>query len=312
MPRSRSVRFLSLFVAVACLVSACGDADRAPSPSAAVSSAVPSGSPSVTGTPPPAASALPSSAPGPSARSVTVDGRDVAIDCRGEGQPTVILESGLGVPMQTWDAVIAQVATTARVCRYERPTVGSVDPKDLPRTADRMVEQLRALLTAAGEGPPYVVVGQALGGLTAQLFARTHPDEVLGVVFVDAIHPDLDKRIEALLTPAQVAARRSELERNPEGITFEDILRSEQLVKAAPPFPPVATAVIRHGLPIESTDPAWPTDAVEKLWTELASDLATLGDPPREVVVAEHSHRIEQDEPGVVVDAIVYALEAMR
>jgi hypothetical protein len=176
-----------------------------------------------------------------------------------------------------------------------------------------MVAQLRALLGAAGEAPPYVLVGHSLGGLNVQLFARTRPDEVLGVVFVDAIHPDLDSRIEKLLTPAQAEQRRAELELNPEGVTFADIRASERQVKAAPGFPPVATIVIRHGLPFDSTDPSWPTDRVEALWTELQEDLATLGDPPQPVAVATKSHhRIQEDEPGIVIDAIAYCLEGVR
>ena len=36
-----------------------------------------------------------------------------------------------------------------------------------------------------------VIVGHSLGGLLAQLLAQTHPDEVAGLVLVDALHQDM-------------------------------------------------------------------------------------------------------------------------
>lgn len=320
MPHRSRPTLSSLTALVAALViagsaAACGASSTSPPP--AVSSSAPSsaasGLPSVepsAGASSPTGSAV-TPEPGPS--FVAVDGRDVAIDCRGEGQPTVLLESGLGGRMGTWDVVIEEIAKTARVCRYDRPTSGTDGPADLPRTADRMVEQLRSWLAAAGETPPYVLVGHSLGGLNVQLFARQHSDEVLGVVFVDAIHPDFDTKIEEILSPEQLATRRADLERNDEGVTAADIRRSAELVKAAPGFPPVSTVVIRHGRPFGSSDPAWPTEGVEALWAELAEDLATLGDPPRPVVVASKSgHSIQEEEPELVIEAIEYCLEGMR
>jgi pimeloyl-ACP methyl ester carboxylesterase len=302
----------------ALLVVACGTASVTPTPSAstpAVSTPAASvaAAASVSASPVASPSAEAPVTAGPSPRIVSVGGRQAVIDCRGEGQPTVILESGLGVPMETWDAVMAQIATTARVCRYERPTAATAEAANLPRTTDRMVDQLRALLTAAGEGPPYVLVGHAHGGLNVQTFARTFPEEVLGVVFVDAVHPELDARIEQILSPEQAAARRTELERNPEGVTFADLQASARVVARAPGFPPVSTIAIRHGLPTSSSDPSWPTDQVEALWAELTVELSQLGDPPQAVVVAANSHdRIQETEPGLVVDAIVYCLEGVR
>lgn len=299
------------------LIAACGTTSATPIPTTLTPMASPLGASASAPAPAPASPvASPSSSPpisaGPSPRIVDVGGRQAAIDCRGAGQPTVILESGLGVPMTTWDAVMVEIATTARVCRYERPTAAS-DPANLPRTTDRMVDQLRALLAAAGEGPPYVLVGHAHGGLNVQTFARTFPEEVLGVVFVDAVHPELDARIEQILGPEQAAARRAQLEQNPEGVTFADLQASARLVTRAPGFPPVATIAIRHGLPPEPPDAAWPTDQVEALWGELAQELADLGDPDQPVVVAAASRdRIQETEPGLVIDAIVYCLEGMR
>lgn len=60
-----------------------------------------------------------------------------------------------------------------------------------------MVLQLNALLKAAAERGPFILVGHSLGGLVARVYARRFPDEVAGVVFVDSSHPDqrLDRRM---------------------------------------------------------------------------------------------------------------------
>ncbi len=48
----------------------------------------------------------------------------------------------------------------------------------------------RRMLAALGEKPPYILVGQSMGGRFVRLFAREHPTEVVGMVLVDAEHED--------------------------------------------------------------------------------------------------------------------------
>jgi pimeloyl-ACP methyl ester carboxylesterase len=60
------------------------------------------------------------------------------------------------------------------------------------------------LLQAAGEGGPYVMVGHSQGGFNCQAFANLYPDDVVGVVLVDASHPDTIQRTsEVLSKPAR-------------------------------------------------------------------------------------------------------------
>ena len=53
-----------------------------------------------------------------------------------------------------------------------------------------MVADLHALLTAAAIPGPYVLAGHSFGGLVARLYAATYPDEVVGMVLIDAAHED--------------------------------------------------------------------------------------------------------------------------
>lgn len=241
--------------------------------------------------------------PTPAPQLIEVEERKISLQCMGKGSPLVILESGLGVYSGTWYRVFPEVAKFTSVCLYDRPGLGMSEPGHLPRTSKQMVAELHELLTKAEVPAPYILVGQSFGGLNIHLYSSIYPDEVVGMVFVDAIHPDLDQRIESLLTPAQVQERRDDLERNQEDIKFEDILTSEAQVRAAAPLPDMPIIVIRHGLPFEG-GADWPTAQVEALWEELQNDLAKLSSHSK-VVVAENSHhRIEEDRPDVVSAAI--------
>ena len=46
------------------------------------------------------------------------------------------------------------------------------------------------MLQAAGIAPPYLLVGHSFGGLVVRYFAANYPDEVVGVVLVDAMRTD--------------------------------------------------------------------------------------------------------------------------
>jgi pimeloyl-ACP methyl ester carboxylesterase len=241
--------------------------------------------------------------PTPAPQLIEVQGRKLSIQCLGDGSPVVILESGLGVYSGTWYKVVPEIAKFTRVCIYDRYGLGLSEPPLTPRTSDHMVAELHELLTKAQVSPPYILVGQSFGGLNIHLFASTYPQEVVGLVFVDAIHPDFDNRLEPLLSPAQAQQRREDLELNQEGIKFKDILASEDQVRAAGPVPDVPIIVIRHGIPFEG-GADWPTEKVEALWEELQNDLATLSSQGK-VILAENSHhRIEEDRPDVVIAAI--------
>src|SRR5262249_41712330 len=66
-------------------------------------------------------------------------------------------------------------------------------PGPAPRTASRIVADLRAALAATGLGPPYVLVGASMASFETRLFAYLYPEEVVGLVLVD---PRGDRLVE--------------------------------------------------------------------------------------------------------------------
>ena len=131
----------------------------------------------------------------PPGRLVRVDGHRLHIYCTGEGQPAVVLDAGLSCLSLDWSRVQPAVAQVTCVCAYDRAGYGWSDPGSPPRTSQALVNELHTLLTRAGVAGPYVLVGHSFGGLNVRLYASTYPDEVVGMVLVDAAHEDQRARM---------------------------------------------------------------------------------------------------------------------
>ncbi len=127
-------------------------------------------------------------APAPG-RLVDVGGHRLHLDCVGTGSPTVVLESGLGGSSALWSRIADDVAPTARVCAYDRAGQGWSDSTDTAPDGDSIASDLSALLAAAGEAGPYVLVGHSVGGPYVMTFAAESPASVAGLVLLDATSP---------------------------------------------------------------------------------------------------------------------------
>jgi|SRR5579872_1071818 len=114
------------------------------------------------------------------------------IDCSGQGSPTVVLESGSGGPSIDWLMVQPEVAKFSRVCSYDRAGYGWSDSGPEPRSSLQIARELNQLLQAAGEKGPYVLVGHSMGGYDIRVYTGQYPDDVAGMVLVDASHEDQD------------------------------------------------------------------------------------------------------------------------
>jgi pimeloyl-ACP methyl ester carboxylesterase len=234
--------------------------------------------------------------------------RRVYFPCQpGDAIPIVLL-SGLGNDTSVWSQVLglaAQQHPELHPCVFERAGLGRSDPPTgNVQAADAAADLLTALNNRSIDAP-VLLVGASYGGLVAQLFARLHPEKVAGVVLVDSIHADLDAEIEKVLPPAIAQERRGELGGGPEPITFDGLLASDASVNAAPPFPAVPLVVLRHGVPFKSSHSDYPEAAVEELWKHLEDQLAALSPCSDERLAERSGHRIHQDQPDLVVTAIV-------
>lgn len=98
-----------------------------------------------------------------------------------------------------WATVQPEIASKTRVCSYDRAGIMWSEPGPEPRDAQRIADELNALLEASPESPPYVMVGHSMGGVFQRVYDARHPGEVVSFIFVDSSHPE---QIERLPTEA--------------------------------------------------------------------------------------------------------------
>lgn len=113
---------------------------------------------------------------------------------RKPNEPIVVLMQGLGASLHEWVSVRA-LLPNVRWLQYDRTGLGL---SELPPTlsietlaahsipASSVAAELSLLLKAAKIAPPYLIVAHSWGGLTSREFLHLHPDDVAGILFVDA------------------------------------------------------------------------------------------------------------------------------
>lgn len=125
--------------------------------------------------------------PHPPGRLVDIGGRRLHLHCSGQGQPTVIIETGLGDFSFDWVFVQRGASKITRTCTYDRAGYAWSDPGPEPRTFAQLNAEIRTALSRAGERGPFVLVGHSFGGGIVRAWALQYPGEVAGVVLVDAV-----------------------------------------------------------------------------------------------------------------------------
>ncbi len=217
----------------------------------------------------------------PPGRLIEIDGRLSHIHCIGRGSPTILLESGLD-DRGSWswadtrqNDIQDELSQLSRVCVYDRAGFLWSEPREGPRDAERIAGELHALLVAASEPPPYVMVGHSNAGLLVRVYDRRYPGEVAGFVFVDASHPEQDRRFTPEVRQ-RIERRRSE----PDHRWLFRILAPYRIF--APERPNARTAYWWRSFPEGVLAEARAVDAM----SEQASRTGSLGDRPVVVLTA--------------------------
>jgi pimeloyl-ACP methyl ester carboxylesterase len=108
------------------------------------------------------------------------------IFCEGRGAPTVVLITGNGLPSILIRPLQDQVAKYSRVCSYDRSGLGWSEPAIRPVNVLGQTDELHRMLAAVGEHGPFVLAGHSYGGLIARRYFSENPQDVAGMVLVDA------------------------------------------------------------------------------------------------------------------------------
>jgi pimeloyl-ACP methyl ester carboxylesterase len=216
----------------------------------------------------PSESAVPREPPA-TGRLVDVGGYRLHLDCAGSGAPIVVLLPGSGDFSFDWSLVQPEIARSTRVCSYDRAGSAWSDPGPTPRTMRQEAHELRALLGAASEAPPYVLVGHSLGGLVARTYAAAYSGEVAGMVLVDATHESTQ-----LFYQGKVVQVR--------GSASTRAVPPVQTMRSSPPRPPTKADLEQQRMNREVFGPPAISPPFDRLSREMqALHLWALRRPPR-------------------------------
>ncbi|MFD0414621.1 alpha/beta fold hydrolase [Streptomyces sp. NPDC127108] len=127
------------------------------------------------------------------------------VDVTGDG-PVCVLSAGLGLAWREWDPVVALLAPSRTVVRFDRPGLGLSGPAPGAPTLLGEAERIGLVLAAVGLGGAAVtVVGHSLAGFHAEAFARLRPRRTAGVVLVDSSVVGSREAESARAVPARAA-----------------------------------------------------------------------------------------------------------
>ncbi len=234
-------------------------------------------------------------------RVTLINGVAVEYVVAGSGTPAIVLLNGAGGPLEGWVRVLAPLEAISTVVAYNRLGIGRSSKPSEPQTGDVVVGMLHALLESLGLNPPYVLVGHSLGGLFINLFARTYPSAVAGVVFLDSAAPEDSTLIEEHGTGIQ---------RFTQGVVDAIFGRDQlgeaacvpqtvEMIAQAGAFPSVPVVVVSAGRPPKGVPPA-----VRAARARNQNGLVALSPLGEHVVASRSGHFPQINEPGLVSEVI--------
>lgn len=141
----------------------------------------------------------------PPGELLEVDNLTMHLDCRGQGSPTVIMESGLMSGSSSWGLVHDELATRTRICAYDRPGMDWSEPGDEPLSAPAVARRLHSLLDAAGIDDNKILVGMSAGGVFVREYYRRHGADVVGMVLVDSSHEQQGRRLPEITSALDIS-----------------------------------------------------------------------------------------------------------
>jgi pimeloyl-ACP methyl ester carboxylesterase len=267
----------------------------------------------------------------PPGRMVSLDTHAIHLHCVGTGSPTVVFESDLDqYGSLSWDSVQGEIGEFTRACSYDRAGIMWSEPGPRPRDGETIAGELAAVLNAAGEEGPYVLVGHAFGGAYARIFAGQNPDDVCGMVLVDSSHPDqltrfaevgLEKEIPPkpirplilllshlgmpgrfkgniynlspdVYDPVQAFLPESSMAWFDESVEAPNTLAQAGQYEHLGDIPLIVLAAARS------------SQYLQKEWLELQQELTLLSDNSEIRMLKDAGHYIQFDQPQEVVDAV--------
>jgi pimeloyl-ACP methyl ester carboxylesterase len=272
----------------------------------------------------------------PPGQMVNLGTHNIHLYCVGTGTPTVVFEADLDqYGSLTWNSVQSEIGRFTRACSYDRAGIMWSEPGPRPRDGETIAGELAAVLDAAGEDGPYVLVGHAFGGAYVRIFAGQNPDAVCGMVLLDSSHPEMftrfaefgieqeipDKRIRPLILllshlgmpgrfkgnlynlpadvydPTQAFLPQSSMAWFDESVEAPNTLAQAGQYEHLGNFPLIVLAAARSSQDLQK-------EYLQKEWLELQQELTLLSENSEFRALQKAGHYIQFDQPQEVIEAV--------
>jgi pimeloyl-ACP methyl ester carboxylesterase len=224
-----------------------------------------------------------------------VGGHQIFMACRGSGSPTVVYLHGMGGSAASAGLIPSLLQSDYRVCAYDRiNSTGLSDQVEGPLTGKDQVEDLHGLLAGADVPGPYILLGASHGGLLADMYAASYPDEVAGMVLLDAPLPDTFE-YEGRYLPRDDLPKPDDWKDSPERVDDLTTFRQAQALQGNEPRIPVTyIGAKRMELP-----PSYPRKEITAAERRLQRDFLKRFAPGR-LVLADSPHYMEPAIPKLI------------
>lgn len=249
--------------------------------------------------------------------------------CAGRGTPTVLIEQGMAVSVETtfswkdpvgWAVIFPKIARVTRICVYDRAGLGRSSKLISPATSLDAARDLHALLSGLRIPAPYVLAGQSLGGMHALMFADIYPDTVAGMILIDSAHPDQQRSFNAVLPPrsADESAVLRGFRDGPDAPVMGEWFNfpgNSALMRNLPNLgdkPLIVLTRDPNAARPEGLVPKQWEELAEPVWQQLQAQLTTLSTNSKQLIVGQTGHNIQFEKPQVVIDAILEVVQRVR
>jgi pimeloyl-ACP methyl ester carboxylesterase len=120
---------------------------------------------------------------------VEINGLDIHVKKRGQGEPVFVLLHGFAASLYSWHAVIQPLSRLGMVIAFDRPGFGLSEHAltwqgQNPYSPETQVELVIGLLDHYGIKQA-VLVGNSAGGTVAMQAALAHPERIVALILID-------------------------------------------------------------------------------------------------------------------------------
>lgn len=232
-------------------------------------------------------------------------GRSLYVRCSGTGSPTVVMEGGDEDTSDSYAFAEPAVAKVTRTCVYDRANLGRSSPAPGPRGLPELVGDLERLLKTAQIPGPYVLVGTSGGGFITAGYASAHPRQMAGLVFVDTGAP--------LKNPPREIVEATAAD-NPANVERRDYLQVEKDgwgARTRIGDIPVTVITVKFSAAAVSESP-FPSER-RAMRRNVERQRGWLALSPRAKQIVVHTgHAVEEEDPDLVIDAVLDVVRAAQ